>query len=81
MAQSNRNLQLVQSDETPTVTEELEAIEYEMLRGISLRQVLARGLGDKDVQLQVSLRIAVRHLHDAHNRMDAALMRLSREQA
>jgi len=79
MARFNRNLRLVQSHESPTVTEELEAIEAELLRSISLLQVLVRAVGDKDAQLQVSLEIAAKHLDDAHNRMDAALIRLSRE--
>jgi len=73
MPKPNRNLQLVQSEKTPTVTEELEAIYHEMLRGISLLQVLARGLGDKDAQLQVALEIAAKHLDDVHNRLGNAL--------
>ena len=40
---------------------------------------LARAVGDDDAELEVALQIAIRHLHDAHNRMDAALMRLGKE--
>jgi len=79
MAKANRNLRLVQSEETP-VKEELDAIEGEILYGISLLQVLARAVGDKDAHLQVSLEIAARHFSDTRNRMELALMRIRREQ-
>jgi len=79
MAKPDRNVRLVQSDESPSVKEELDAIEAEILRGICLLEALARAVGDDDAQLEVSLQIAARHLHDAHNRMDCALMRLGRE--
>jgi len=79
MPKSNRNLQLVQSKETPTVKEELDAIEAEILRGISVLQVLARSVDDDDAELQVSLEIATKHLNDARIRMQYALMRLGKE--
>jgi len=80
MAKPNRNLRLVQSEETPAV-KELEAIEAEILRGISLLQVLTRAVADMgEAELEVSLQIAAKHLDDAHNRMDDALIRLRREQ-
>jgi len=79
MAKPDRTVRLVQSDESSSVKEELDAIEAEILRGISLLEALARAVGDDDAELEVSLQIAVRHLHDAHNRMDAALMRLGKE--
>jgi len=59
-------LALVQADETPTVKEELHAIEGEVLRGISLLEVRARAVSDSSAELEVSLQIAARDLHDAH---------------
>ena len=79
MAKPDRTVRLVQSDESSSVKEELDAIEAEILRGISLLEALARAVGDDDAELEVSLQIAVIHLHDAHSRMDAALMRLGKE--
>ena len=79
MAKQNPSVRLVQAYESTSVKEELDAIEGEILRGISLLEVLARAVGDDDAELEVSLQIAVRHLHDAHNRMDAALMALRKE--
>jgi len=78
MAKSNRNLHLVRSDEAPTVEEELEAIEHEVFRSVSLLRVLARAVGDKDGHLELALQIAAEHLDDAHVRMDLALGRLRR---
>jgi len=73
-------LALVQADETPTVKEELHAIEGEVLRGISLLEVRARAVSDSYAELEVraravsdsyaelevSLQIAARDLRDAH---------------
>jgi len=81
MAKPSPSVRLVQSDETPTVQQELEAIEGEMLRGMSFLRVLARAVADiGDAELEVSLEPAAEHLDRAHNRMDCAWMRLSQEQ-
>ena len=54
MAKPDRTVRLVQSDESSSVKEELDAIEAEILRGISLLEVLARAVGDDDAELEVS---------------------------
>ena len=80
MAKPNPSVRLVQSDESQSVEAELRAIEGDILRGISLLQVLARAVADMgEAELEVSLEIAAEHLDRAHNRMDAALIRLGKE--
>jgi len=79
MAKQNPSVRLVQSHESSSVKEELDAIEAEILRGISLLQVITRGVDQDDAELQVALEIATKHLDQAHNRMDAALMRLGKQ--
>jgi len=62
--------------------EELRAVEGELLRGVSLLRMLTRAAADDETdhaELEVSLEIATKHLDDAHNRMELALMRIRRE--
>jgi len=64
------------------ILEELDAIiREELLRGISLLQVLVRTLATTgDAELEESLKIATEHFDSTRNRMEGALLRLRREQ-
>jgi len=60
---------------------ELNAIREEFLRGISILRWLARALTTMgDAELEESLQLATEHLDSTRNRMEGALLRLSREQ-
>jgi len=82
MTSSNRDLRSVQSEETPPIKEELDAIHGEIIRTISLLRVLVRAVADMgEAELEESLKIAAEHLNGAQNRMDCALMRFSQDRA
>jgi len=69
------------SENRGSVTEELDAIAAEFIRGISLLRVLTRAGADMDdAELEQSLKIAAEHLNGAHNLLDCALLRVHREQ-
>lgn len=63
----------------PTVGEigdEVYSAATDLLASISLLEAIGRGMDD-DAELDMSLRIVIRRLHDAHNRFDVASGRLS----
>ena len=65
-------------DSRGSVTQELDAIVAEFIRGISLLRVLARAVADMgDAELEKSLKIAAQHLGGAHDRLDRTLTRFS----
>jgi hypothetical protein len=85
MATRKHNLRVVpaQEAEAPkSIKEELDDIETAFLKAISLLEVLNRAVGaGEDHELEASLGIVIGHLHDAHDRLDLAGMRIAREGA
>jgi hypothetical protein len=45
----------------------------DLLQAISLLEVITRGVGP-DSELETSLQMTLRHLHEAHNRFDRIAM-------
>jgi len=71
---------IAHADTCGSVTEELDAIAAEFIRGISLLRVLTRAVADMgEAELEESLKIAA-ELNDVHNRLHCALLRVNREQ-
>jgi hypothetical protein len=82
MAKSNHNLRVVGGEEPRSIHDEFSHVLYDFCCSISLVKVLQRAVAQTaDAELEAAIRIAIKALDAAHDRLDRATIRLSHEGA